>query len=526
MELQQVDSALAPGRGRGRISEARIQGLVDEMRVLYVALPKNAEGKLGPAATRYALNRVFRRTRAWLVRGIAPDGLSWNASYPTNALHGESPVSVESLFEQHFNNADRSGLNLEEVALLAATVEEQIFVEVNERLKKAYHAMGLPITSGSTVTWEQAEEALDLTLMSYHAGMMSHPTVFESKAKRDKINKVFPTWPASQEFHRVVLRDEVPRSKSSVEFATVEHVARAIVERFGPWQQGECTLLKQALVAREGACFGHVPLVDFYNSALADGKWQFSESTDYLRALGALDESDPARPNVIVPNYIDCPSNLVGESRVHSVVCQDECEPIMARLEAGLRWPSATPEEIITIMEDLLAPRNLSDELIRRLDDVAQPHEGRVLIHGRLFAQWLHHVKPRECGYPQRSGTTTPVNPSQYWGHTVESKLDMQRDMEQLKKARAHGKEGQCPAWAAEEELVDPLAPMELAAATPAVEPEATSPLVLGAIVAGCTFSLIVAATAVFRAFRVFGRGGGPKVRSDQAPQKANLINM
>ena len=46
----------------------------------HVALAKNAQGKLGPAGARYALHRLFRRTRAWLVRGIAPNGLAWNTA--------------------------------------------------------------------------------------------------------------------------------------------------------------------------------------------------------------------------------------------------------------------------------------------------------------------------------------------------------------------------------------------------------------------------------------------------------------
>merc|ERR1719410_2113414 len=29
--------------------------------------------------------------------------------------------------------------------------------------------------------------------------------------------------------------------------------------------------------------------------------------------------------------------------------------------------------------------------------------------HGRLFAQWLHHVYPLECPYPHEAGTTNPA---------------------------------------------------------------------------------------------------------------------
>ena len=34
------------------------------------------------------------------------------------------------------------------------------------------------------------------------------------------------------------------------------------------------------------------------------------------------------------------------------------------------------------------------------MEQVASHHGGKVPLHGRLFAQWLHHAFPRECPYP------------------------------------------------------------------------------------------------------------------------------
>merc|ERR1719197_1442555 len=47
----------------------------------------------------------------------------------------------------------------------------------------------------------------------------------------------------------------------------------------------------------------------------------------------------------------------------------------------------------------------LTRQLRQRLDEVAAHHGGMVPLHGRLFAQWMHHVYPRECPYPHVSGT-------------------------------------------------------------------------------------------------------------------------
>merc|ERR1719237_375644 len=91
----------------------------------------------------------------------------------------------------------------------------------------------------------------------------------------------------------------------------------------------------------EEAGSGRVRLNAFYTSAL-EGSWQFSEHIDYLRQLGALDESDPQRPSVIIPNYINSPSNCVASSKFYSVCCIDECEALLGHLETHIAAPEAS----------------------------------------------------------------------------------------------------------------------------------------------------------------------------------------
>merc|ERR1719313_2784059 len=54
------------------------------------------------------------------------------------------------------------------------------------------------------------------------------------------------------------------------------------------------------------------------------------------------------------------------------------------------------------------APRNITSELMRKLESVANRHGGKVPLHGRLFAQWMHHAFPNECPHSHVSGTTAP----------------------------------------------------------------------------------------------------------------------
>ncbi len=57
--------------------------------------------------------------------------------------------------------------------------------------------------------------------------------------------------------------------------------------------------MKDTLVDMEYRGTGRVRLSEFYKDTLA-GNWQFAESVDYLRDIGALDESNPSMPSVLM----------------------------------------------------------------------------------------------------------------------------------------------------------------------------------------------------------------------------------
>merc|ERR1719482_335660 len=56
----------------------------------------------------------------------------------------------------------------------------------------------------------------------------------------------------------------------------------------------------------------------------------------------------------------------------------------------------------------------VSESLRTRLEEVASIHNGKVPVHGRLFAQWLHFVFPRDCPFPHEAGTVNPQTPVKY----------------------------------------------------------------------------------------------------------------
>merc|ERR1719410_1713050 len=248
------------------------------------------------------------------------------------------------------------------------------------------------------------------------------------KILTSKINKVYPTWPATQKFLREV-RAGSSLHRSYFTRSDVEAILEEVFDQYGHWQDRECQDLKRQMLELEDRSIGingsgRVRLTDFYSSALHDGNWQFSETSEYLAQNGALDNHGAQR--VIIATYINSPSNCIASSKFYSVCCINECEDLMDHIEHHFAAPTATPTEIVKLVSALpsstvAAGRQLPEVLMRRLDEIASRHDGHVPLHGRLFAQWMHHAYPRECPYPHISGTTRPQTVKEYRAQTNQS---------------------------------------------------------------------------------------------------------
>merc|ERR1719330_146143 len=204
-------------------------------------------------------------------------------------------------------------------------------------------------------------------------------------------------------------------------FETSVAFVQELAHNFGSFQDLECKSLKGRLVEMEHRGTGRVRLSRFYAGGV-NGDWTLSESVDYLRNLGVLDETDPSRPSVVIANYMTSQTNCLTASGFYSVCCSDECEGLRQRLEWDIAAPSAVPAHIAELVSALHsdtvdAPRNLSASLLARLDEIAGLHGGQVPLHGRLFAQWMHHAYPRECPFPHVSGTVSPMSPDDWMAH-------------------------------------------------------------------------------------------------------------
>merc|ERR1740121_3258706 len=132
----------------------------------------------------------------------------------------------------------------------------------------------------------------------------------------------------------------------------------------------------------------------------------------------------------------------------------------MSHLEQAIAEPKATPGRIVEVVSGLRsdtvdAPRNLSSSLVSRLEEIADHHDGLVPLHGRLFAQWMHHAYPLECPYPHAAGTSSPLTPDEWMDSFGANQIEAPReDRTHFIKQKEVAKQSETLPWTHVEELV------------------------------------------------------------------------
>lgn len=451
--LEEVEGHIGSSALRGRL--ARLEAALHPM---YQSLPKNEHGNLAHSTVRYALHRLFVQRHGWYIKGLEHAGQSWNESSHATILKDQAADFVQSVFEHRLG--DR-GLGLHELSVLAATLEHLIHDETEDRLGAAYK-----ITKRSTSTNMTFEQAAEVTYNYMKIFILGDE--LGKVTSNSRMSAIYPGWADTKSFARDVLKDTAHEQRregardpwSNLEFSTVGKAVEEIAEQYGRFQDGECRSMKNDLVALGDRGIGRVPLSEFYRPALEGKSWQFMESVDYLRSLGALDDTDPNNPSVIVPNYVGSQSNCVVSTSYYSVCCIDECEGLMGQLEKEFASPEADPKEIASVVSGLTtstvtSARALSAPLVRRLDDIAEGHHGTVPLHGRLFGQWMHHAFPRECPFPHVSGSTNPQSASD-WVEESGSARATKAEMAKFTAMPPMEDEDELTHWTHEEELLVP----------------------------------------------------------------------
>lgn len=424
--LEELEEAL--GSDHRKSTEKRLAELEEGLRVTYAALEKNARGAVDAPSARYALHRLFVSRHGWQMIGLESAGAAWDSVSPLSAMGDRVPLKIRELFEKRLNSY---GLNLHELAVLAATLENMVFSEAASRLTITMQAYNL--RTNHSFSRSKAFQVMEAYVATWILGTplksMTTETVLRGLGQ---LVKNFPRWREVSDFLASIV-EEVAGSTSHFDFVSTTSVLTVFSDRYGKWENQECSAMKNRLIPledRQGS--GRVRLGDFYGRNKKN--WEFGESADWLRQRGILDETNPQDAKVIIPNYILSPSNCVAASGFYAVCCIDECESIMEQFEQRLQAPSAQPSQILDIVSSL-TNRSLTTVIRQKLEEVSEHHWGVVPIHGRLFSQWLHLVFPRECPFPHVSPAPIQNGDTKIVGHDEATSDERKRYIELAKQA-------------------------------------------------------------------------------------------
>jgi len=400
---ERLKSLLPQEYGGDHVADVATSNLA-ALQPLFNSLPKDESGGLGPSTVRYAMKRYFSQT----IKGFDPTSPAFNAM--AAVFVEEIPMDQAAAYMQHaIQTSKGSGsFGLTELSALAASIERLLESEQSERFNSA---LNLQSVEGDELDESNAETVLYNYMMSYVLGFdPASQTPEELEAHKETIWEIFPNWGQVWSSTKAALTEALAGRKALTR-AEVEDVAMTASEKVSKThQETGCPAMQKTLLKFEEGGSGRVALTNFYKAASEGYNWHFQENRDYLRALAVLDETDKKTVRVVVQNYMLSQPNCIASSGLSSVCCVSECDGLLGKIEEEIGAPETEATRLIQIFEGALSsstvdtPRILSPMLKQRLQKVADRHGGKVPLHGRLFAQWMHHAFPRECPYPRVTG--------------------------------------------------------------------------------------------------------------------------
>jgi len=402
----------------------RLSNIESSIARTFQALPKNAVGRLAPRPVRHLVHNYFAKEHGWQIQGLEPHGMRTNASelFETGILQDKSPALVEQLVEAH--QSDR-GLDIADVAAMIVMLERLVLDESTNLLHVAYYLNG--VSASEELDSTELHEILRSYLLLVEMGVRgNHEDIELHQEIKARVAAFGKGWPTLVEFENeaVMVYDynmkhlTNPFDMELFSFEMAAQMADDLAQRYGKWQNNECGRMKDDLMAMDVDGSGLIPLSTFYIRS-DKREYQFTESEEYLREISAIDDSWHVEPRVRIANYVAGPSNCIASSKYYSVCCLNECDGLLNELEGSIRAPAASPERIAELVGNLtsssmLASKSVSTELRSKLHWIAERNHGEVPMHGRLFAQWLHHAFPYECPFPHLSEDGSELT-AQHW---------------------------------------------------------------------------------------------------------------
>jgi len=424
-------------------SSQKLASIQNTLEPMWKTLPKK-DSRIDRRTLRYLVHRYFMKTSSLMIRGFEPTR-STNESHwgVADILSQMVPAYVESVLESQ--HAKILGFSFKDAVSMVVMLEQLVLDSEVSLLEKIYSDQGKPMHR--TLSQNDLKKVLEAYMIDWMVDE-DEETIKMLLANRSLMMDVVPHLEELELFAegrmkslQFARQQSIPKghAKDTLEMTYAFEDAHAIVggitSSFQAYWQSECDSMKMALVSMDTHNTGRVPLSTFYHTAL-NSDWRFGESESYLRELGALDESSSqVGPQVVIPNYIQATSNCIVTTPHYLVCCQNDCEALLGEVEVALGSPTAAPQDILPIVgnmsqlssDDEEESPQLQGALTIQLQEIAKLQGGVVPLHGRLFAQWLHYVFPRECPFPHKTGAVSAVTPEQWGIEYVASQQDMRK---------------------------------------------------------------------------------------------------
>jgi len=426
--MKELSGTFRPGTTKDHVVKLEAQ-----LKPMFTAMPQAEDGTLTHSVVRYVLHRFFVQ-RGWYIRGLEPaagtPSIRNRANDTLQGIHEWVPSFLQGFLEQLHGGR---GISIRELAVLAATLEDLVHKESHYYLQEALSmtdTLYMKEFAGKSLS-----EVLQTYVLNFVQGRQTSKNGFTfSLARQDVlIHELGSTWPKIVSWLDSVRHQVAPKGVI-INMKVLTHIIEAIGEQYHSFKDEECGHLKSDLLDIEAKKAGRVRLTEFYKRGIdKHSSPKYNEQLDYLRILGAIDESDPMDPHVIVPNYVASRPNCIAISGFYNICCKNECEDLMGKLEEEIKDEFAAPGQLLRMIasyssDTVEGPRELSTALTQHLYGISKANHGVVPLHGRLFAQWMHHAFPRECPFPHENGKTNPQTPDEWLEETGRTDAMLSRD--------------------------------------------------------------------------------------------------
>lgn len=385
----------------------RIYVYQEDLRPIYMSLPKNRQGHLDLQNVGQALHRVFVRRYQMHLRGLSMFG---------DTSVGVAPAaSVEEFVEKAIEAGLASnGFTNRELSVFAVALEHLLHEETRGVLIKIYEMLDVPTDRAVTKSdigkvleayivflfvRQDANKEYDITKDALSAGI----------SRRNEENSPFWDLCLKQ------LRDRLAAmAETSVPFSAVLHMAEAFEQNLGSThQESVCDIRKQSLISDSVVCdsMGRIPIASLH----AKG---FGKSLEVLKEEGVLVNSSGPPEHAYFANWLGSSENCHIRTDFYTVCCTDPCEAILQKIELALNAPHMSASHIESIAPLLKTSTQAKDvATLGSLFKTYAGEAGNVNIHGNEFAQFLHCAVPCDCPLPPQtfdhsaSTSTTSLQP-------------------------------------------------------------------------------------------------------------------